>query len=122
MGLDMFLDRETSFFNNKLELKVDEKSMDTSRLTKITEAVGYWRKFNEMHDWIVRNIQGGNDDQGRYWIDEESVLDLCEYLDKLRGKSNQLDQEITMTIQLLTSLIGDDNITEFSALYYTSSW
>lgn len=122
MGLDMFLEKETSFFMNKVELKVGGKSVDSSRISKVTESVGYWRKFHEMHDWIVKNVQGGKDDCGRYWMDEDSLLELCEYLVTLKGKDGELDKEVNQTIQLITSLLGENNITEFSAFYYISSW
>lgn len=122
MGLDMFLEKETSFFQNKIELKIDGEEIESSRITKITESVGYWRQFYDMHKWIVKNVQNGEDDCGRYWIDEETMLELCEFLSTLKGKNKFDDDEINSTIELLTSLIGDNNITEFSAFYYNSSW
>jgi|688.fasta_scaffold856497_2 hypothetical protein len=122
MRLDMFLEKETSFFQNKIELKIDGEEIESSRITKITESVGYWRQFYDMHKWIVKNVQNGEDDCGRYWIDEETMLELCEFLSTLKGKNKFDDDEINSTIELLTSLIGDNNITEFSAFYYNSSW
>jgi hypothetical protein len=118
----MFLEKETSFFQNKIELKIDGEEIESSRITKITESVGYWRQFYDMHKWIVKNVQNGEDDCGRYWIDEETMLELCEFLSTLKGKNKFDDDEINSTIELLTSLIGDNNITEFSAFYYNSSW
>jgi hypothetical protein len=122
MGLDMFLEKETSFFKNKIELKIDGVDVDTSRITKIVESVGYWRKFYDMHEWIVKNVQGSKDDQGRYWMDEETLLELCEFLSNLKATQPSDDEEIDEAIKLITSLIGENNITEFSAFYYTSSW
>ena len=121
MGIDMFLEKETSFFNNKLELKVDGEWIDTSRLTKIIQSVAYWKDFYVMHEWIVEHIQEGIDDRLKYWIDEESMLDLCDYLVSRKGESEELDERIEKAVDTLTILLGDHNITEFSAFYYQST-
>lgn len=45
------------------------------------EDVGYWRKANAIHDWMVRNVQDCNDNCDRYEVSEEkleSLLSICK--------------------------------------------
>ena len=58
MGLDMYLHRKG-------------KSKD-----KEYKEVGYWRKANAIHGWIVRNVQGGVDDCGQYEFPVEKMVEL----------------------------------------------
>jgi len=36
----------------------------------------YWRKANQIHNWMVNNVQGGTDDCGIYEVSLEKILDL----------------------------------------------
>lgn len=54
MGLDMYLYR-----NNDIE-----------------NEIGYWRKANAIHKWIVDNVQNGQDDCGVYEFPLEKMLEL----------------------------------------------
>ena len=42
------------------------------------EMVGYWRKANHIHNWFVENIQGGNDDCGKYEVTKEQLEELLK--------------------------------------------
>lgn len=35
--------------------------------------VGYWRKFNALHSWFVKNVQGEVDDCGSYIVEERHL-------------------------------------------------
>jgi len=118
MGLDMFMQKQTDFFNNHLQLMVDGEIVNTSRLTTIIESVGYWRDFYPMHEWIVKNVQLGVDDKGRYWMCEDDILDLVDHLDGEKSKYINQYPEIEPTIEKLKSYLAEDNITEFAAFYY----
>ena len=36
----------------------------------------YWRKANQIHNWMVNNVQGGNDDCGLYEVSIDQILKL----------------------------------------------
>jgi hypothetical protein len=42
------------------------------------EGVGYWRKANAIHKWFVENVQGGEDDCGRYEVEQGVLKELRE--------------------------------------------
>ena len=53
---------------------------------RIDEQVGYWRKANQIHNWIVNNVQDGVDDCGTYEVTKdklEELLEVCEYVKKI---------------------------------------
>ena len=36
----------------------------------------YWRKANQIHNWMVNNVQSGNDDCGLYEVSISQILEL----------------------------------------------
>ena len=59
---------------------------DESIVQSVGIEVGYWRKANAIHNWFVREVQGGVDDCGTYRVSREHLTklkDLC-----LRVQSN----------------------------------
>lgn len=42
--------------------------------------VGYWRKFNALHNWFVQNIQSGEDDCDYYLLSEDNFYKLKELI------------------------------------------
>ena len=36
----------------------------------------YWRKANQIHAWFVKNVQGGNDNCGEYYVSHEKLKEL----------------------------------------------
>ena len=62
MGLDMFLWAKVSGENKE---------------------IGYWRKANQIHQWFVDNVQGGEDNCQKYFVsieDLRGLVTLCEGL------------------------------------------
>lgn len=46
----------------------------------IFEDIAYWRKANQIHYWFVKNVQGGEDDCGKYEVTKgqlEKLLNIC---------------------------------------------
>lgn len=52
--------------------------------TTIMEQVGYWRKANQIHNWLVENIQDGVDDCNYHReVTEEDLLELLDICKKV---------------------------------------
>lgn len=48
--------------------------------------IAYWRKFNALHAWMVKNVQNDEDDCGEYIVTEE-------HLKKLQGDLSSITEE-----------------------------
>ena len=97
MGLDMYLEKRTYVKNwghtkkeylHEFIIKKGGKVVEhinTKRISYIIEEIGYWRKANAIHNWIVKNVQKGNDNFKDYYVSEEDLkklLDDCEKVKK----------------------------------------
>ncbi|MEW9572254.1 hypothetical protein ABQJ54_10875 [Rhodanobacter sp. Si-c] len=100
MGLDMYLEA-------KLHLPPYDKALDPVRqaigraigytppsekpdndatlmeITGVTVRVGYWRKFDPLHQWFVSNVQEGHDDCRPAYVSPEVLSELEEQLDQV---------------------------------------
>lgn len=47
------------------------------------EDVGYWRKANQIHNWFVQNVQGGEDDCGIYEVSQAKLIELRDTCQKV---------------------------------------
>ena len=96
MGLDMYLSKKTYVENwnhmDKSELhdiivkkggKI-RKDIKPDRISEITESVAYWRKANQIHNWFVDNVQGGEDDCREYYVDREQLQELLNICTEVR--------------------------------------
>jgi hypothetical protein len=100
----------------------------------------YWRKANQIHSWFVREIQGGEDNCGEYYVSSDKLIELlaiCKH--SLENKdpalllpqggfffgSTDIDEwywnDIKSTISQLERILA---LPEFDNLsfYYNSSW
>lgn len=90
MGLDMYLNKKiyigANYEHRGITGKIDIKEgkvkipVNLSKVTYIIEQAGYWRKANAIHQWLVNNIQDGEDDCTEYYFSEEKMqelLDIC---------------------------------------------
>lgn len=75
MGLDMYL-----------YTKIGNDDEDT-------ETVGYWRKANQIHGWMVDRVQDGVDDCCEYPVSEDH-LDQLEHICKSILKNKKLAEEL----------------------------
>ena len=105
MGLDMYLKRgkkipkisweEYKKIRNKVtndDEEVLEKYKDYIvncgeyyKWNDLVKEVGYWRKANQVHKWMVNNVQNGVDDCDLYEVkkeDLERLLWICESIVK----------------------------------------
>jgi len=103
MGLDMYLqmdvylstmDKEGSHLvksmNDLLGLPTEYNNRgdiehNSLRATSVTIEVGYWRKVNWIHEWFVRELNDGNDDQRRSHVPEEKLSELREIINEIKG-------------------------------------
>lgn len=108
MGLDMYLSAKryiSSHFNEGdderakaiqemfPELAGREGNWSSSPVKEIKVDAGYWRKANAVHDWFVREVQGGEDDCGYYFVGREQLTqlkELCEQVLQDRKKAADL--------------------------------
>lgn len=79
MGLDM------NFITNSKELSkvmskywAGEHYMEES--CRKRGEIGYWRKFSALHNWMVTNVQYGEDDCGTYEVDADKLLKLYDVI------------------------------------------
>lgn len=86
MGLDMYLKVRKSEYQSNFrgnmesypeELAVINTSKDDQSIIKeVSYNVGYWRKANAIHKWIVDNCAGGEDDCRPVIMSKEDVQNL----------------------------------------------
>ncbi len=95
MGLDMYLIRkkfvgaeyERRHVKGTIYITINGKELpiDFDRVSYIEEKVGYWRKANAIHKYIVDNFNDGVDDCKDIWLsleDLEILLDVCKKVKK----------------------------------------
>lgn len=165
MGLDMYLharqyvekldwkkvhdDMDLSYNSPEAQLPNFKTIVETADLADVatdiygayvTVTAAYWRKANQIHGWFVRNIQGGNDNCGEYYVSHEkleSLLSVCRHA--LRDKTvnalvptegfffggTEIDEyywgEVERTVKVLDKIIKNPKYKNLS-FYYTSSW
>ena len=93
MGLDMYLkgkrylsgfndqDKEIAAAVQKLFPELEGRTgtfEDRSCVQQIEISVGYWRKANMIHDWFVKNVQGGEDQCNPHHVAREQLIELKE--------------------------------------------
>ena len=107
MGLDMYLHRKT-YVKNWQHMKPEElheitikkggkvrKDIKKERICEIVEEVGYWRKANAIHNWMVQNIQNDIDNCGDYYLSEEKMKELLETIEEILSKSKLVEGKVT---------------------------
>jgi len=105
MGLDMWLVRETYVgaeyehrrVTGVVDITVDtgtgseEKlDVDFSKISSISEHVGYWRKANAIHNWFIEECAHGEEDTMRVYVPKEKLHELYNLCDLvLKGSVTQ---------------------------------
>ena len=128
MGLDMYLTSRSELDRTKAN--------DYSDWAELA----YWRKFNALHAWFVRNVQDDVDNCGDYVVSQTKLSELIEVLKKLQQTkdtsllptqsgfffgSTQYDEwywnRVNSTIDILSEILATFDF-ENEELLYTSSW
>lgn len=104
MGLDMYLTKRAyvgaNYEHNKvtgeINLKRDGKDIPITlkKVSTIIEDAGSWRKANQIHAWMVSNIQEGEDDCKEYYIDIEKMKELLELCQQIKNGCPLIDGEV----------------------------
>lgn len=53
-------------------------TINTDKITYITETIADWRKANAIHKWFVDNVQDGIDDCKAYYVSHEQLQELLD--------------------------------------------
>lgn len=151
MGLDMYLRAEKyiSGYNNNEQVKgllnllgldQSDRKFDNDGGFHVDISVGYWRKANAIHNWFVKNVQNGEDDCGKYYVEREKLIELRNLC------ANQIDNpnedilaptagfffgstakdewyfgDLKYTADMMDFVINNPKFEDFS-FYYRSSW
>jgi len=108
MGLDQYLYRRSyvhsgDYYNSEqkeeIQMTRGGKEVDTSKIKFIVEEVGYWRKANAIHKWLVENVQKGNDDCKEYVV-------FPNQLQKLKGLCLEIIEDGNKAPELLPTTNG----------------
>lgn len=156
MGLDMYLwaEKYVSGFKHSGRLENDKfknilaaaglsgTETSSSPSARVSVNVVYWRKANQIHNWFVKNVQGGVDECQPAYVEREqleALLALCEEVKKDFSKAESLlptgsgfffgsteygddyRQDIEHTISSLTSILNNEQLKDCD-FYYQSSW
>ena len=156
MGLDMYLtgkryiskhfnegDTERAEAIQKLFPELEGKQGrwgNNSPVKQVEIEAGYWRKANMIHEWFVKNVQGGEDQCRPHYVSREQLQELketCEQVLENRKKAAELlptqsgfffggtdydewyFQDIEATIQIIDDALSLPTSWEFE---YCSSW
>jgi hypothetical protein len=122
MGLDMYLYAEKHVSNSSKDFieKFPEYGKETAQYqavmistgmdllptpeyggATISKCVGYWRKANAIHGWIVRNLADGVDECQRIFMSREDIVKLRDACVKaLDNRSNALPNKEGKSIEI----------------------
>lgn len=156
MGLDMYLSRKTYVQNwphkkpeEHIEIKLsgNTKGIDPSKISYVIENIGYWRKANQIHSWIVNNCADGEDSCQEIYMPKEKLQELHKLACFVLGGKDHLNAEqialkylppasgfffgstevgdwywedIKHTINVLSEALQSDF--DESSIYYQASW
>lgn len=159
MGLDMNLSRRT-YVKNSPYMEDDRKHTITikrgkklrkdiknERISEIVEDVGYWRKFNALHNWFVQNVQGGVDECKPHFVGIDDLNNLKEILENVLKNKDEAHEilpttsgfffggtdydeyyfeDVESTLNLINDLIEEHKKSEKDGIFYDyeyrSSW
>ena len=113
---------------------------DNSCVKEVSIDAGYWRKANAIHDWFVRECQGGVDECQPSYVSREQLLELKELCEEVLANkkkapdllpttsgfffgSTEYDeyyfQDLELTVKIIDSVVDLPQTWEFE---YRSSW
>lgn len=154
MGLDMYLigkmyvkdwghNYKDSVIPEVTRAKTCQQAINSKfPVTNVEVELGYWRKANHIHQWFVKNTQGGVDECQETYIsieDLKTLLDVCKQVLVDHSKAEMLlpsksgfffgstdydeyyYKDIEDTVKIIESCLENDSLKNIS-VYYQSSW
>jgi hypothetical protein len=98
MGLDMYLHKKTWIGNHYKEPKdqvpVDVDGVQSKRVSQVEEMVGVWRKANQIHNWFVTNVQGGEDNCAEYYVSYDQLMSLLAIVNEVLASTKLIDGDV----------------------------
>ena len=73
--------KDTSEFDSLTRLYPEIEVSDDSPSAQVQFTVGYWRKANAIHNWFVKEVQGGEDECRPHYVERsqlEQLRDNCK--------------------------------------------
>lgn len=109
MGLDMYLEAKLHLPPYSTELAPVRQAIGQAigytpptekpgndatlmEITGVTVRVGYWRKFDPLHQWFVNNVQEGHDDCRPAYIAPDVLAELEEQLDQVSASEHFVNE------------------------------
>ena len=99
MGLDMYL-RATRYLmrsykdESAISKKVAEAiGLPDADVREVSVLVGQWRKANQIHNWFVQNVQGGEDDCKPYYVGTDQLKELKDLCVRLLDTKDKKEAE-----------------------------
>lgn len=120
MGLDMYLYKKSYVKNwnhtpdeqkHKVTVRMNgkvRKDIKPERISYILEEVAYWRKFNALHAWFVKNCADGEDDCKEVYVETSQLKELLENLKKIKAS---LDKSGKKKVKIKTGWSGKEGDT-----------
>ena len=102
MGLDMYLtaERFVGSYSDPTKrdilieaLEGDHPPTRPNDNVTITLDVAYWRKANQIHNWFVERVQGGEDNCQTHFVSLENLRELLTTCEGLLIKKSVVDAE-----------------------------
>jgi hypothetical protein len=124
MGLDMYLEArkyvssyvdKTDYENLKDLMGLADEEIPDANSGSIGLGVMYWRKVNSVHDWFVREVQGGEDDCKQYYVHRDKLLELMELCKKVVNNKDDLSIAEELLPPASGFFFGD---TDYNEYYY----
>lgn len=150
MGLDMYLEAKLHLppYNTELApvrhaigqaigytppTEKPDNDATLMEITGVTVRVGYWRKFDPLHQWFVNNVQEGHDDCRPAYIPPDVLAALEDQLDQvsddpesasehfvIEGDEPMSESEIDYTLKIV---VQAKKLQERGwDIYYRASW
>jgi len=94
MGLDMFMYREVE--RDKGEMKISEVGEKHSTSVIEKSEVLYLRKVNAIHNWVVDNKGGGEDNCQRIYLSIEDIQELADICNRILTETHYETGVITL--------------------------
>ena len=86
--------------------------------TDLWDSVGYWRKANQIHNWFVENVQGGNDDCDCYPVSREQIEELKSLCEEILANVKLIDKGENEAKEIDNKALCEDLLPTCSGFFF----